>query len=589
MATYLVLGSSGQIGATLTKFLRKNGEHEVIEFDIARSAQEDLRIHQNPLLDAAMARADFVFFLAFDVGGSRYLKKYQTTYDFVANNTTLMQETFAALKKHGKPLIFASSQMSNMSYSAYGRLKAIGEAYTQALNGLVVKFWNVYGIEHDLEKAHVITDFILKAKTNGIIDLLTDGTEERQFLFAEDCSKALVTLADHYATIPRDKELHITNFTWSSILEVAQCVARIFPGTKILPGKAHDEVQRDKRNEPDPFILQYWKPETSLEEGVKYVAACMEQQAILVSTITPCFRMKPYLKRFLDELPRQTYFDRMEVILDHNEPDDEEIAWVQEFQKTYPGRLKHIIVPKVEPIGPSMNRCIREAQGTWLTIWNVDDLRTPRSIEAMVKAGETKQGDIVFGDYVIVRSFGSTEGRLIEHAHIPESEFTRSMVFGPFVMFKKSLCAKAGVFDEQLKSGADFDLSIRLALHGKAVTADECLGYYLNEGKGASTRPDSLQAVERTVIELRYGIFDKINYSLVPRTNNYRIPDIIINGIAESVDRFVPEYASWVAKRHSMWTNTGMIRWMIRTVLHIDPIKQQLKRWYKKLFWRQPS
>ena len=26
---------------------------------------------------------------------------------------------------------------------------------------------------------------------------------------------------------------------------------------------------------------------------------------LLISTITPCFRMKPYLKRFLDELPNQ--------------------------------------------------------------------------------------------------------------------------------------------------------------------------------------------------------------------------------------------------------------------------------------------
>ena len=31
-------------------------------------------------------------------------------------------------------------------------------------------------------------------------------------------------------------------------------------------------------------------------------------------------------------------------------------------------------------------------------------------------------------------------------------------------------------------------------------------GYYLNEGLGASTRPDSKQPLERTVIEMRYGL-----------------------------------------------------------------------------------
>jgi len=45
--------------------------------------------------------------------------------------------------------------MSNMSYSPYGVLKRVGELYTQTLNGLTVKFWNVYGVENDREKSHV--------------------------------------------------------------------------------------------------------------------------------------------------------------------------------------------------------------------------------------------------------------------------------------------------------------------------------------------------------------------------------------------------------------------------------------------------
>ncbi len=43
---YLVLGSSGQIGFELCKFLR-NKRHEVIEFDIASNQFEDLRIRHN--------------------------------------------------------------------------------------------------------------------------------------------------------------------------------------------------------------------------------------------------------------------------------------------------------------------------------------------------------------------------------------------------------------------------------------------------------------------------------------------------------------------------------------------------------------
>jgi len=120
---YLVLGSAGQIGAELCKFLKKEG-HEVLTFDIEDDSIQDLRI--KGIVDSHINEADFVMFLAFDVGGSRYLKKYQNTYDFIDNNAKLMVHTFNALKSYRKPFIFASTQMSNMSYSPYGIAKALG-------------------------------------------------------------------------------------------------------------------------------------------------------------------------------------------------------------------------------------------------------------------------------------------------------------------------------------------------------------------------------------------------------------------------------------------------------------------------------
>ena len=120
-----------------------------------------------PGCESCIKQADFVFFLAFDVGGSRYLKKYQNTFDFINNNTRLMANVFGLLEKYNKRFVFASSQMSNMSYSPYGVMKRVGELYTTSLKGLTVKFWNVYGIEKDMDKAHVITDFIKKGFEEG--------------------------------------------------------------------------------------------------------------------------------------------------------------------------------------------------------------------------------------------------------------------------------------------------------------------------------------------------------------------------------------------------------------------------------------
>ena len=277
----LILGSSGQIGAYLTEYLRKKG-HEVIEYDKNIGPQYNLTAIPSTWLEHCIKEADFVFFLAFDVGGSRYLKKYQHTFDFINNNTRLMANVFDHLEKYKKRFVFASSQMSNMSYSPYGVMKRVGELYTTSLKGLTVKFWNVYGIEKDMDKAHVITDFIKKGFEEGDFEMMTDGTEERQFLYAEDCCEALETIMENYTDFKPEDPLHITSFHATSIKEVAQIITGQFnlidKPVRINPGLAKDSVQMDKRNEADTYITGWWRPKTNMQEGIKAVFNEMKKE-----------------------------------------------------------------------------------------------------------------------------------------------------------------------------------------------------------------------------------------------------------------------------------------------------------------------
>ena len=270
----LNLGSSGQIGAYLTEYLRGKG-HEVLKFDKNHHHGQDMTQIPNHNLDRAVRECDFCFFLAFDVGGSRYLKKYQHTFRFLDNNARLMTQTFGLLEKYNKPFVFASSQMSNMSYSPYGVMKRVGELYTKSLGGKIVHFWNVYGIEKDMEKAHVITDFIKKGFETGDISMLTDGTEQREFLYAEDCCEALEAVMNNYDELTSDDNLHITSFKQTTILEIAEIIQFLFEklGRKVTvsPAESKDEVQKDKRNEADPYITKWWKPKTSIQDGVTNV------------------------------------------------------------------------------------------------------------------------------------------------------------------------------------------------------------------------------------------------------------------------------------------------------------------------------
>ena len=236
--------------------------------------------------------------------------------------------------------------------------------------------------------------------------------------------------------------------------------------------------------------------------------------------------MGRYMKGFLDNLSTQTHKD-LEIVLDHNDPSDDEVKLIEDYNEKYDNIL-HIKVEGVDPIGTSMNRCIENATGEYLCIWNVDDLRTPHSIEIMANAlDENPDVDIVYGNYIIVSKFGETVGQSVDiKPYIPE--LNTGMILGPFFMFRKSLIKKSGLFDEQFTCGADYYLALRLVRNGEALFMSDILGYYLNEGQGQSTKPDSKQPIERTVVELRYNV-RVLEPHLVPQTREYDVENITIN------------------------------------------------------------
>lgn len=284
MVTVCVLGSSGQIGAPLTIYLRSRG-YIVHEFDIQRTQEEDLRVYPNALLDDIVSKSDFVFFLAFDVGGSKYLEKNQNTFSFLDNNMKIMCNTFAVIKKHKKRFLFASSQMSKMNFSPYGVLKRAGEFYTQAAGGVVVQFWNIYGFESEPEKYHVISDFIAQGlvSENGIVRMRTDGTEKRYFLHVDDCCRALETVMLKFSDIDASTDLHIASSEPVSIGKVAETVQKLLlvetsRSVHFVPSLTRDTVQQNILYTPNKGLAHLWKPEISLDEGIKKVFTQMQKQ-----------------------------------------------------------------------------------------------------------------------------------------------------------------------------------------------------------------------------------------------------------------------------------------------------------------------
>ncbi len=276
-----------------------------------------------------------------------------------------------------------------------------------------------------------------------------------------------------------------------------------------------------------------------------------------VSILLSTYKSEKFLADQLKSIEKQSIWKQAELIVAANDPNNSEHAILEYFQNRWRDQAKIIVIPR-ETLYTSWNRCINIARSNLLAIANVDDIRIPTSLESQVSIlEETKSIDFCYGPFVVVSEFRSKEGDTVLPPEFNKREFTRSMHLGPFFMWRKIVNGEVQYFDEQFQSGGDFDFAIRLALHGRGARIDESLGYYLDAGGGLSTGSD-LQPIERTVIELRYGIYDKVDYDFLIDALKYNVSSSCLNGEWQSVSQLIPNYGKFILKRKQMWFGIGV-------------------------------
>jgi hypothetical protein len=93
------------------------------------------------------------------------------------------------------------------------------------------------------------------------------------------------------------------------------------------------------------------------------------------------------------------------------------------------------------------------------------------------------------------------------------------------------------------------------------------MGYFTNEQKGLSTNNgEKLTQIENTVIQLRYGIFDKIHDEWLPSTKSYFIDRVLAGNQSSYIGQFIPNYDEYINKRKFLW-KLGRFKNMTRKFL----------------------
>tara|TARA_R110002074_G_scaffold361001_2_gene533979 strand:+ start:3184 stop:4836 length:1653 start_codon:yes stop_codon:yes gene_type:complete len=256
----------------------------------------------------------------------------------------------------------------------------------------------------------------------------------------------------------------------------------------------------------------------------EYFIPSLISQVPKISIITSLYKGEKYIKWFLEEITKQTIFDKCELlILDANSPEKE-----YEIIKPYIEKHNNIIYKRLEKrytVQETMNIGIKMSSGKYLTLANIDDTRHYDAYEILAKnllidpaihlvyadCLQTNQEKETFYD-------NSSNGLLYEHSKNSfSSENMIKCLPGPMPMWEKSIHENAGYFDETLKYAGDWEMWLRCVDKGlKFKKISNIMGLYLfnEEGLSTSTKNRDERFLEEQLIFNKYKhVFGKKIYN----------------------------------------------------------------------------
>eukprot|EP01028_Stygiella_incarcerata_P004728 TRINITY_DN20573_c0_g1_i1.p1 TRINITY_DN20573_c0_g1~~TRINITY_DN20573_c0_g1_i1.p1 ORF type:complete len:559 (-),score=123.11 TRINITY_DN20573_c0_g1_i1:345-2021(-) len=285
----LILGSDGVIGRAIATQLSRSGETVC---EIHGRMDLDLRIQGSLKSRLAETRVRYVLFLAFEVGGSKYLSASgNAQIQLERYNQMIYKEVFSFLDQKNVPFMFISSQMALASKSTYGQMKLMGEQLTLSKPcGVVVRLWNVIGWESPGVKAHVFVDWINACLKAHEAIPLTNGLEQRQFMHAADAAIFLIKLMhlhcnEGLSSIPgpfgRERIIDVSSGVWHTMRAAGRHLEATFQSFK-HPCKI--EFRNDAPQSASSICIQpnltmphrmfastFPSPPAPLEEGLKLI------------------------------------------------------------------------------------------------------------------------------------------------------------------------------------------------------------------------------------------------------------------------------------------------------------------------------
>lgn len=273
---------------------------------------------------------------------------------------------------------------------------------------------------------------------------------------------------------------------------------------------------------------------------------------IKITVLTSLFNCIKYLDGYFNCLSKLNNTQNIEVLLLHNAPSNEEMAIIYEWIPSL-SFVKHIIIPEREGLYTTWNRGIDIANGEYVCVWNVDDIRTPNSIIDQAETlDKNPNADLTYGDFYYMFKYPEPSDILVVNKDfsINKKSFFRSHQIGCFPMWRKQIHDKIGFFDEQFELVADFDFQIRAARTCNIIKTNKITGYYLEYAPEKLSSNSWAQNIERNVLYMRYGVFDLFNWlTIISILKKYKINSLYYNSCKNNISDQFYSYILFIVSR----------------------------------------
>jgi len=289
----LVTGGAGFIGSNLVDALIARGDSVDIVDNLSSGKRENVneqaRLHvldiREPLEDLfAELRPDVCFHLAAqaDVRVSVERPDYDAEVNVIGTVHVL-----EAARSTGARVVFSSTggaiygeceepadeASERRPLAPYGTAKLAGEEYLltyQRLHGMAnvaLRFGNVFGPRQDPHgEAGVVAIFLGRLRDGETCLIFGDGTQERDYVFVGDVVSALMAAAEVEGGI-----FNVGTGRASSVLELYDLCRKVAGSeleARLAPART-GELQRSVLDISKAADELGWRPETSLEEGLR--------------------------------------------------------------------------------------------------------------------------------------------------------------------------------------------------------------------------------------------------------------------------------------------------------------------------------